>query len=624
MRLMVLRAATYRGPYRCEGRVSGGNIKVPDENSRQTKRFSGIPAITKRLIPLKPVAPFPVSAEQNPQLRLRRGHRSGSFEPGRWVGRTRAWLGVGLSIWVLAAHASTPTNQNVKSTVLFMDWAAVFKGRLQPTIDPTRVAENGWKAIEALQNSWNVAFKTNRHGLEPYLAPKGVHITVETARKEPLPLQADQPWESRLHNLSVLQESGKLRCWYSVNLPKEKAEFAVQDGRAVETSGQALCYAESQDGVHWVKPHLGIYAFNGSKSNNIVSFANFIASVFRDDNGPGAERYKSFEFGKLPPEELATSPGGNFNSYCLYGLVSPDGYHWTSLKKPLIRHFCDTQNVGGYDPLLKKYVGYFRDHQGGRAISRSESTDFHAWPHPQPILVPGPEDDADIDYYSNCYTTYPGNPSRRLLFPAIYHQSTDLVDVRLALSNEGRAFSWVSHQPIIELGAPGQFDSATIYAVPDLIRRSDGKLALAYGGSSATHNEGYFHGFYTNYNSPHGFGWAVWDDGRLAGIEASAEGEFYTQSFRPEAEQIEINARTTASDGQLTFAILQNGQPIDGYSLTESIPLQGNQLWRPLRWKHRTDLAGLRGQKVQLHVRLNRAKIFGYRIAAVTKADASK
>jgi hypothetical protein len=518
------------------------------------------------------------------------------------------------------AHEGTrPTT--LKSTALFMNWGNVFKGSMHPSIDPARVSETGQNAIQSLQNSWNVVFRTNGHGLQPYQTPKGIRIVVERARKEPMLLKPDRPWEERLHNLSLLQETGRLRCWYSVILPKQKQAYGFQAGRAIETGGQAFCYAESKDGITWEKPNLGIHTFNGSKSNNIVSFAHFIGSVFRDENGPPEERYKSFEFGKLPAEELAKGKAGNFNSYCLYGLVSPDGYHWKSLKNPLIRHFCDTQNVGSWDPLLKKYVAYFRDHQGGRAISRGETDDFHNWPAPQPLLAPGPEDDPDEDYYSNCYTTYPGNSSLRLLFPAIYHQGDDQVDVRLAASTEGRAFNWVSHQPIIELGAAGQFDSATIYAVPDLIRRADGKLALAYEGSSNTHNEGYFHGFYKDYTSAQELGWAIWDDGRLAGIEAADQGEFYTQSFRLEGDQIDINARTLTNTGHLTVEIVEQGKPIEGFSRAESIAVRDNSLWTPLRWNGKADLAELRGKKLQLHFLLNRAKLFGYRVMATAKAS---
>ncbi len=520
--------------------------------------------------------------------------------------------------------ASVPPNRNVKSSVLFMSWEGVIKGRMQPMIDASRVSDDGKKVIEGLQQSWNVVFKTNGHGLEPYQLPRGIRITIEKARKSAPWLVADRPWEETLYSASVLQEKGRLRCWYSFKLAAQRQEYGFQEGRAVETSGTGLGYAESTDGVNWTKPNLGVCTFNGSKDNNIVSFENFIAGVFRDENGLAEERYKSFEFGKLPAEELA-KVGGNFNSYCLFGLVSPDGFHWQKLTKPLIRHFCDTQNIGAWDPMLKKYVGFFRDHQGGRAISRAETDDFHSWPHPHPVLVPGPEDDVSEDIYSNCYTTYPGNANRRLLFPAMYHQDTDQVDVRLALSNEGRAFSWVSHDPIIELGAPGEFDSKQIYSSPNLIRLADGRLALSYLGYANTHNEAIFPGFYQKFPTPGKIAWALWEEGRLAGIEAAATGEFYVQSFRPEGDQIEINARAAAG-GQVVVEIIQNGLPVAGFSLNECIPLQGDNLWTPLRWKGKTDLSELRGKKIQLHVLLKQAKIFGCRVVATAnaKSDNSK
>ena len=41
-------------------------------------------------------------------------------------------------------------------------------------------------------------------------------------------------------------------------------EFADND------RGDLTCYAESDDGIHWSKPDLGIFAFNGRLDNNIV------------------------------------------------------------------------------------------------------------------------------------------------------------------------------------------------------------------------------------------------------------------------------------------------------------------------------------------------------------------
>lgn len=522
----------------------------------------------------------------------------------------------------IGQKAAAPKGEKVKSIVLFLSWDNVFKGRMEPEIDPARVSAEGWKSIAGLEKSWNRKFPTNRLGTKMFLAPRNIHISAEKARKEPMHLQADRPWEKELDGLSitVLPEAGRLRCWYGVVLPDQAQEVNFQQQRAVETGGRAFCYAESTDGFTWTKPNLGVCSFNGSTENNIVSFSTVYSSLFHDRQGSAGEQYKGFEFGRLPPQELARNKAGDFNSYCLYALVSPDGYHWHSLtNNPLIRHFCDTQNIGAWDPVLKKYVGFFRDHQGGRAISRSETGDFHSWPPPQPIIEPGPEDGPGDDFYNNAYTTYPGDPSLRLLFPSVFHNATDRVDVRLAISREGRAFGWVSHQPIVELGKPGESDGGQIYLSPNLIRLPDGRLAMAYQATPLTHNEVLFQGFYKSNAVHFSYGWAIWDDGRLAGIESDTEGEFYTHPLRPEGEHLEMNART-APGGSVKVELCADGVPLEGYSLADNIPFAGDQIWAPLRWAEHPDISGLKGKKMQLHFVLSNAKIFGYRVAAMTAA----
>ena len=114
-------------------------------------------------------------------------------------------------------------------------------------------------------------------------------------------ISADKPWESGCINwVSMRSENGTMRLWYEA---KESSSFNDCDTR--------LCYAESRDGIHWVKPNLGICEFNGSRDNNIILDAamhgkdyglessyvdNFM--VFRDDNPlcPDEKRYKALAY----------------------------------------------------------------------------------------------------------------------------------------------------------------------------------------------------------------------------------------------------------------------------------------------------------------------------------------
>ena len=70
-------------------------------------------------------------------------------------------------------------------------------------------------------------------------------------------IRRDRPWEGWGPYLygTVLRHDGKLKMWYQV-IGKESAD---------------VCYAESQDGLEWLKPRLGIVEYNGSKANNIVA-----------------------------------------------------------------------------------------------------------------------------------------------------------------------------------------------------------------------------------------------------------------------------------------------------------------------------------------------------------------
>jgi len=88
-------------------------------------------------------------------------------------------------------------------------------------------------------------------------------------KPEPLPsavIVPDKPWEKerRIWNVtgSVIYDPGfkKYRMWYAAVSPR------AGDLNFPEYN----CYAESEDGITWVKPDLNLYEYKGSKQNNIV------------------------------------------------------------------------------------------------------------------------------------------------------------------------------------------------------------------------------------------------------------------------------------------------------------------------------------------------------------------
>src|SRR5262245_39763254 len=63
-------------------------------------------------------------------------------------------------------------------------------------------------------------------------------------------IQIDHPWETGgVSYLVAFKDGGKFRAWY-------RCDSVVGDRLTERTA-----YAESDDGVHWVKPNLGLIAF---------------------------------------------------------------------------------------------------------------------------------------------------------------------------------------------------------------------------------------------------------------------------------------------------------------------------------------------------------------------------
>ncbi len=206
-----------------------------------------------------------------------------------------------------------------------------------------------------------------------------------------------------------------------------------------------LRYAESDDGVHWRKPSLGLVEWEGSRDNNILfpndDFPYAVASVgvntvFVDPNasGPGDRLKASYKL--TPPQELDPDdameplPDGKGK----YGFVSNDGIHWKRITGKL-----GTSGDGGFEPFwdgrIGKYVAYSRVktfddprqvayyHRvyGKRKMNwrarllrmgRSVSDDFIQWSPEEIVLAPDDVDEANsiapnrVDFYSLPVTQY--------------------------------------------------------------------------------------------------------------------------------------------------------------------------------------------------------------------------
>jgi hypothetical protein len=135
---------------------------------------------------------------------------------------------------------------------------------------------------------------------------------------------------------SVLHIGGKFRMWYLGMFETE-----IKAGQAPGW-WRPMCYAESDDGIAWTKPELGLVEFNGNTRNNVcridsevpsLAKVNDFLSVIHEPHDPDPQRrYKCVYIAHPPFEDVRGGRSGIGPNERRWGAfiaaVSPDGLSW--------------------------------------------------------------------------------------------------------------------------------------------------------------------------------------------------------------------------------------------------------------------------------------------------------
>ena len=462
--------------------------------------------------------------------------------------------------------------------------------------------------------------------------PTGVRLAIEPAKKSEVFFHRERPWEqdANLHINTMLYDEGRYRLWYGV-------------AKVDDVAGTYVCYAESNDGFEWERPELGLVDYEGNSRNNIISAGrdHFLGSVFIDPNAPEAERYKAigpvgryYRDGVLDPDMdkqkfkellVALDLGGVSAAeqrrkieirQAVNASVSPDGIHWTNLEEPILdvgNTALDTHNLAVWDPYEERYALYLRGHlERRRLVRRADSADFRSFPQARPCLMPDPGDLADDDIYNSCYTPYPGR-QLYLMFPSLYHRIPSTVDVQLAVSHDSHTWLRPERKPIIDLSNDLGEDYGCIYASPNLIALNSGDWRLPFSGHYRLHD---FLERGASYPMDTELRWAEWKKDRLVGLEAEGEGFVALVEKTCLGQEMRLNYRTEPGGSIKVELIKPPGTPpkeveaVDGFSLAEAEPLEGDELAAVVRWKDNGDLSALEGQLLSVRLHLNKAKVY--------------
>jgi hypothetical protein len=118
---------------------------------------------------------------------------------------------------------------------------------------------------------------------------------------------------------SVTRQGGKFKMWY---IAADAEAIAALSARPASVRGWRVAYAESQDGIKWVKPNLGLVDYHGSRDNNLVAIDppelmgwHVIVNYEPDDPEP-SHRFKMMLMTRWPRGSTSMP------------LFSGDGLHW--------------------------------------------------------------------------------------------------------------------------------------------------------------------------------------------------------------------------------------------------------------------------------------------------------
>ena len=95
-------------------------------------------------------------------------------------------------------------------------------------------------------------------------------------------IKHEEDWEGTASGFhSIFKDGDIYRMYYNA------LHFDFSTGLLDQTRHENYCcYAESQDGIHWTKPNLGIHDYKGSKKNNIVMVSAMFKNLKADPGHP--------------------------------------------------------------------------------------------------------------------------------------------------------------------------------------------------------------------------------------------------------------------------------------------------------------------------------------------------
>jgi len=458
---------------------------------------------------------------------------------------------------------------------------------------------------------------------------RSVELRMHEPRPRELAVVCNEEWEG-IHNgygCVVKTEDGWNFCYRAFS------EDFRADGTLISKK-ETYCVMESRDGIHFTRPNLGMYSYNGSHFNNIFYMDdtrvvdNF--SVFYDENPacPPQERYKAL-----------TCDGEDLKLF-----VSEDGLQFTYKRIVEIPGHFDSCNVVFWDRENEIYRIYARVYYDAvdpsklslhdsersrgpvRSIQLATSKDMVHWENIQRIQFNGDAD--DLQLYTNNIQPYYRAPHMFIGMPARYLDRSDEAENFEQMPMGERHAFWSKYwgrggtavtDCLLMTSRDGlhfdRTDEAFLRPGPESqLNWWYGDCYVAYGMTEtpsdvpgAPNEISFYAGEGYRVKSVSWRRYTVRLDGFFSWHAGYKGGEVLTKPFTFEGSTLSINFSTSAI-GHLTITLCdENGNALEGYS---SGYLFGDSVDRKVRFEK--DLALLNGQPVRMKLTLSDCDLYSF------------
>lgn len=362
-----------------------------------------------------------------------------------------------------------------------------------------------------------------------------------------------------------------------------------------------VCYAESNDGIHWDKPILELFDKRGTIDNK----NNFIKLGLNKTQNIDVEfnpKAKSIDEKFIA---IHNDSGGVFIS------KSADGKTFNySHKNPAVSYHSDTQNNFVYDEVRDRWLMYVRPkafagdglkHVNRRRVAVKESKDLISWTNERTVLVP--EEGDATDFYG---LTVFRRGDLFFGFLQIYDAGLSYkVSSELVWSPDGYQWNRLpkeTQKTILPLGNENDWDYGQIY-VSDKPVMVDDEMWFYYAGNNTTHNT----------PGEPAIGMAKTKKDRLFGARSKQDtiGRILTRPIKINGDLF-LNAEIEGTIKVEVRSVIED-EALDGYTADDCMLINGDNLNIPVRWGNKS-LSDLKGKKIRLRFELNDATLYSFNI----------